>query len=115
MRESILTERQIKKYGITVRGSDSSGWWSEPYKAIIQPLRYKNKMYLESTRTEIGVNEGDYYLYIGPASHDLTALTSECYLHFEEKKCYIEKCEKVYLRDSTIYIWAILKKCVESE
>ena len=41
-------------------------------QGFIQPLRYKNKMYLYGVNTEIGYNSQGYYLYIGPPEHDLT-------------------------------------------
>ena len=43
----------FQKYGRSVFLSDE-GWNSPVFRAFLQPLRYKNKMYLECAYTEIG-------------------------------------------------------------
>lgn len=37
----------IERYGRSVSLSMEDGWHSPQFRALIQPLRYKNKMYLE--------------------------------------------------------------------
>ena len=66
----------IERYGRSVSLSMEDGWHSPQFRALIQPLRYKNKMYLEGVHTPIGIHDPGYYLYIGPAAHDVTKLSS---------------------------------------
>ena len=55
----------IERYGRSVSLSMEDGWHSPQFRALIQPLRYKNKMYLEGVHTPIGIHDPGYYLYIG--------------------------------------------------
>ena len=84
--------------------------YSQPHNAIIQPLRYKNKMYLADLHLPAGIGNMGYYLYLGSASVDITALQSEeVYIEAGGEKYFITKAEKVYFGENPIYIWAILK------
>ena len=61
-------ERIMNRYGRSVSAFDSDGNLIEKKKCFIQALRYKNKMYLEGTPTETGMDDAGYYLFLGPAS-----------------------------------------------
>ena len=63
---------EFKKWGRTLVIENTDSTRTAPFKGFIQPLRYKNKMYLYGVNTEIGYNSQGYYLYIGPPEHDLT-------------------------------------------
>ena len=69
MRKSDSLESLLKRYGRSVYIT-SEKLNSEIFNALVQPLRYKNKMYVAGTNTEIGLAEENYYLYIGPAGKD---------------------------------------------
>lgn len=102
------------RYGKSMRLSDGAGWYSPYFKAFLQPLRYKNKMYLEGTYTPIGRDTNGLYLYIGPADHDLTRLTRLARAHDSENREFvIQRAEKVYRGEKVFYIWAILKEVSE--
>ena len=89
-------------------------WHSELYNAVIQPLRYKNKMYLEDKRLELGVSDMSYYLYLGPANHDLSELNTNDYLvRADSRDFFITRAEKVYLGKNVFYIWAVLRRKTE--
>ena len=107
-------ERQLGKYGRQTVCGEGDGWRSSPYRAVIMPLRYKNKMYAESQYTEIGVSGQDIYTYIGPARHDLTKLGPGAFLLCGGAKYMIERSEKVNIGDECVYIWAILRKAAEA-
>ncbi|NMP37115.1 MAG: hypothetical protein GX051_03175 [Clostridiales bacterium] len=81
----------------------------EPYRAFLQPLRYKNKMYLEGVPTELGFNPQDYSLYIGPPERDLTVLPPEYRIRISGKYYKISKVEKVYSGTAPVYVWAVLR------
>lgn len=103
----------FEKYGqeIVLKGSDE---WSSPvFGGFIQPLRYKNKMYLNGVNTVIGFNSQGHYLYIGPPNHDLSQLTDEQWVEADGKKFTVDRCEKVYFKNEVVYIWAIIREMVE--
>lgn len=81
--------------------------------AFINPLRYKNKMYLYGVNTEIGYNSQGHYLYIGPPEPDLTAAQEGSYVACGSKKYRIDRAEKVYKGNEVFYIWAIIREMVE--
>ncbi|MBE6828522.1 MAG: hypothetical protein E7514_07980 [Ruminococcaceae bacterium] len=84
---------------------------SSVYKATIQPLRYKNKMYLNGEVNEIGHYGEGYYLYIGPAEISLDNLDEWSSIVTLDGIYYkIERSERVYFRDETVYTWAVLKE-----
>lgn len=110
----MTVEDGIKKYGLSVYITESL-WTSEVYKAFIQPLRYKNKMYMSGDFTEIGHYREGYYLYLGPAKHDLSALKDNAELHTADGKSYfIHRAEKVYLDEKALYVWAVIKEKVQA-
>lgn len=88
--------------------------WGEPFAGFIRPLRYKNKMYLYGVNTKIGYNSEGYYLYLGPPSPDLTAAEGMRLLCAGERYS-IDRAEKVLLGDEVFYIWAVIRRIVDSE
>lgn len=105
----------ISKYvGRDIYLIDSDNWKSKIFKAQIQPLRYKNKMYLDGIPTPIGTGLSGYYMYIGPESHDLSRLSKDGrVVDADGKKYIVSHSEKVFERQNTFYIWAILKETSE--
>lgn len=83
------------------------------YKSFLQPLRYKNKLYLRGKYTEIGKNGEDYYLYIGPAEYDISAVDAfNVRLVIGETDYVVYRTEKHYIGDEVIYIWAIVRPVI---
>lgn len=105
----------ISGVGRTVTAHQSNGWCSAPFKALIQPLRYKNKMYLDGTYTDIGRHTSGHYLYIGPSNHDISKLDDSAYLVSGGVKYMITRAEKCYLGERVTHIWAILRDMEEEE
>ena len=109
-------EQLFSSYGQSAVLEDSEEWSSNPFYCFIQPLRYKNKMYLDGVNTSIGFNNEGHYLYIGPPEHDLTLITdSNTWLKCHGQKYKIDRAEKVYIGSDVLYIWAIIRKIVEVE
>lgn len=105
----------MERYGQSVSLSTEDGWHSPRFKAFIQPLRYKNKMYLEGVHTSVGIHNPGYYLYIGPAAHDVTKLGEDVRLNaFGGERYQIDRAEQVYLGGEALYIWAILRSVTEA-
>lgn len=109
----MTVKAMLQKFGqdITCKGAD--GWSSETYGGFIQPLRYKNKMYLNGVNTVIGFNSQGHYLYIGPSDHDVTKLPEESWIESGGKKFTVDRAEKVYLKNEVVYVWAIIREIVE--
>jgi len=105
----------MDRFGRSLSIKNSDGWSTETFHAFIQPLRYKNKMYLYGVNTTIGFNNQGHYLYIGPPNHDLTVIGDDCYIECDGVKYQIDRAEKVYAGNELFYIWAIVRTIVEAE
>lgn len=106
---------EFEKWGRTLVIENTDSTQTAPFKGFIQPLRYKNKMYLYGVNTEIGYNSQGHYLYIGPPDPDLTAAPQNSYIAAAGKKFRVDRAEKVYNGDEIFYIWAIIREIVEIE
>lgn len=103
----------FEKYGQEVTLKTEDGWSSPIFGAFIQPLRYKNKMYLNGINTVIGFNSQGHYLYIGPPDHD--PKLDDGYIESNGQKFTVDRRERVYLKNEVVYIWAIIREIVEVE
>ena len=103
-------ERIMNRYGRSISIIDSCGNKVEEKKCFVQPLRYKNKMYLEGTPTEIGMNDAGYYLFLGPADMQLDKLGEKGFLSDGTKKYHIDRWEKIWFKETVFYLWAVLKE-----
>ena len=103
----------FEKYGQDITFKASDGWSSAIFGGFIQPLRYKNKMYLNGVNTVIGFNSQGHYLYIGPPDHDVAEMTGDKWIEAGGKKFTVDRSEKVYMKNEIVYIWAIIREIVE--
>lgn len=108
-----MTNNPFEPFGRTVALCDADGGELSAFKALIQPLRYKNKMYLDGIYTEIGFNSQGHYLYLGPPEPDLCLLAPGAYLSADGVHYQIDRAEKVYQNDKVFYIWAIIRTITE--
>ena len=107
--------KMLESYGNTVYISGADGWVSPLFKAFIQPLRYKNKLYQQGSFTPLGINKNNVYLYIGPDTHDLTKLDNSYRIRDNENKKYIiDRAEKITVKNSVVYIWAVIRQTTEA-
>ncbi len=104
--------RSIALYGddivVTVRGEPVNG------KAFIEPLRYKNRMYIGGKRIEPGYYDGGHYLYIGQHTIPLDDIHNTVISRGEEKFC-VKRAEMYKLGNESIYVWAIIVTYREKE
>ncbi len=105
----------LNRFGRRAYLTQRDGWTSTPFHCFLQPLRYKNKMYLYGVNTQIGYNAQGYYLYIGPPDHDPTLLSDGAQLEIGTERYRIDRAEKVYCGETLYYIWAIVRTVVEEE
>ncbi len=108
-------ENLMKRYGREMNLNLPDGWKSNTFYGFIQPLRYKNKMYLSGVNTQIGYNSEGYYLYIGPPEHDLTNIGEDARLSAGGVDYQVDRAEKVYRNGKVFYIWAVVRTVVVSE
>ncbi|MBQ9553081.1 MAG: hypothetical protein IJU96_10005 [Clostridia bacterium] len=110
-----MNKNLFEPFGRTVTLRDANGDTLNTFKALIQPLRYKNKMYLDGIYTEIGFNSQGHYLYLGPPEPDLCAAAAGDHLFADGISYQIDRAEKVYQNDKVFYIWAIIRTITEVE
>jgi len=110
-------KRMMERYGQQVKLClPENGGESEAYGAFIQPLRYKNKMYLGGVNTRIGFNREGYYLYLGPPAHDLTQLDPGMWIQLAtnpDERYTVDRAELVHFGDEPSHVWAIIRSMVE--
>lgn len=113
MRPAQQIKRQLERCGGDVYLLGDGGRKDGPFRALIQPLRYKNKMYLEGTHTPIGLNARGYYMYIGPADREISPGNGE-WLESGGVRYEIDRAESVSFRGEAVYRWAILRNITEA-
>lgn len=100
-------EKFLSRYGRTmklVKGEEET-----PFKGFLQPLRYKNKMYLSSVSTDLCYDSTGKYLLICPAEFDVgDADGYEAAISDGEKRFSADRCEMIYFGESAAYCWAIV-------
>ncbi len=101
MRESI--KRMIEKYGCTMRVPGGSEEW----RAVIQPLRYRNKLYVEEVSVPAGMIDRAAYLYIGLPENDLTVYPRGTLFECCGEIMTLTHTEVTRINDRDEYVWAI--------
>lgn len=100
----------INRYGSSVC-IDNNGEKTNT-KAFVEPLRYKNRIYVGGEYHRLGFRRTEKYLYIGTPDDKLIANTSV--IELKDCKYIVKRCENYYVNDSCIYVWAILVPYGES-
>jgi len=103
----------MERFGRQARLCLPDGWQSENYGAFIQPLRYRNRMYVGGTNTRIGFNSEGHYLYLGPPEHDLTQLGRDAWIQCGDESFTVDRAEIVHFGNEPSHIWAIVRSIVE--
>lgn len=81
--------------------------------AVIQPLLYKNKMYLGGKITPFGIRDDGHYLMIADIADKITdwgkVIVSNHAGKFSVKRAEVVSCGK-----DDLYIWAVITPCKEA-
>jgi len=101
----------LQQYGRLTRLFSPDNVEIDEYHAFIQPLRYKNKLYLYGVHTEIGYNSHGHYLYLGPAQYSLQEEGQT--MKIGDDLYRIERAETVHLAEEPLYVWAVIRRMVE--
>lgn len=81
------------------------------YSAIIQPLRYKNKMYLNGSQTEIGFEGRKQFLLLCPAGVVFDGYhRSEAMVILGGYRYLVDRAEAVKIGNKVVYNWAIVRR-----
>ncbi len=98
----------LEKYGLQGYVINDSEYIA--VKCFVQPMRYKNKMYLDSQYTKLGIIDETCFLYIGPPESALCEGT-EITLELTDGRLFTcSKTETVYCCNEPAYTWAILRQ-----
>ena len=97
-------DKEIGRFGslvsITQRGTCVNT------RAFLEPLRYRNKIYIGGEYHPLGFLRREKYLYVGKSSHRL--IENESVIEAQGSKYIVKRCETYYVKDTPIYEWAIL-------
>ena len=110
MRSDKIPAAIFSKMGLTLSIRKGSKTLSE-FNALLQPLRYKNKIYLRGVATELGYDSLKKYLLLSPADVDLSGIDgTEVSLYIGNMHLSIDHTETVYLGNEPYYNWSIVSK-----
>ena len=112
MAVNIFSPGLFEKYGVKMKYvvSDSKQK-SKDFFAFLQPLRYKNKLYLSGVPTELGYDGLNKYLLICPTDIEIGNIDGINYrLCFGDNAYGVDHFEVVYSHNQPLYIWAIVHK-----
>lgn len=76
--------------------------------AIIQPMRYKNKLYLEQERNELGFKDSECFLYLGPKEADFAGVERYTWIKTNDRSYNVSRADRIAIGGKTQYIWAVL-------
>lgn len=107
MRTVRQIRRALERFGVDVK--QLKGEEAVHTKALIQPMRYKNKMFLDGQITPIGEVDESCFLYIGLPVDYLKEHDTTSQIFFQDKAFIIVKMETIYFGDQPAYTWAILR------
>lgn len=94
----------IEKYGAAVR-IETDGVTTEG-RAFVEPLRYRNRVYIGGQYHLAGRDRKEKYLYVGTVKNALTEDRSV--VEANGAKYLVKRSELYYAGDVPVYIWAIL-------
>ena len=104
-----VKNRLFEKHGLSLLSTDGTDRVS--FSAFLQPLRYKNKIYLSGVPTELGYDGLNKYLLLAPPEIDIKYLEDDGFtLYFGSERFSTDHCEPVYLGKKKLYYWAIVHK-----
>ncbi len=96
----------IKRYGDTVL--IDTGRMTKEDKAIIQPLMYKNKMYIGGDVLPIGYLDKGHYQMTGPVGI-LGDSPGEVIITHRGSRYIVKRSETISASDEDLYTWAVLE------
>lgn len=96
----------IDRYGNSV--TVQNGGISLSTRAFIEPLRYKNKIYIGGRYHPLGEYNNEKYLYIGKPSVALSE--DETVIECAGERYIVKRAELYRVTDEPLYAWAIMAR-----
>ena len=75
-------------------------------RAFVEPLRYRNKIYIGGEYHQLGGLRREKYLYVGKPDHRL--IENETVIQTQDSQYIVKRCETYFVQDTPVYEWAIL-------
>ena len=100
----------IEKYGAPVT-IDNDGVVEEG-RAFVEPLRYRNRIYIGGQYHLAGLDRKEKYLYVGLVGNRLEEDRSV--IESNGAKYLVKRREVYYAGDVPVYVWAILQSYGET-
>ena len=75
-------------------------------RAFIEPLRYRNKIYIGGGYRTLGMKHSEKYLYIGIP--DVPLVKNKTIIERKDKKYLVKRVERYYVGEQIAYTWGIL-------
>lgn len=95
----------LRRYGKNLTITTENG--TAQVKGIIQPLLYKNKLYLGGKQLPYGYFDSGNYLLICPPEAKLPVIGT-AFVESEGRKFILKRSETVSAKSEDFYIWAVL-------
>jgi len=96
---------ELKRYGESITVNALKGRFF--VKGIIEPLLYKNKLYLGGKQLPDGFFDGGHYLLICPPEINLPVL-GDAFIEGGGKRYILKRSETVSIKSKALYTWAVL-------
>lgn len=94
----------INRYGSRVKIEHNGS--TVTANAFVEPLRYRNRIYIGGQRRTLGKAQRQSYLYIGNADHKL--IENKSVIETQGGKYIVKRSETYYVKNFPVYEWAIL-------
>ena len=107
-----IIKKLFKTFGcaVTVCSANVAPYTAQSF-GFLQPLRYKNKMYVDTQMTDLGLDDDGRYVYIGLPEPLLTSTADNGRtLEMGNQKFSVIRAENVFHQGKSLYVWAIIKK-----
>lgn len=75
-------------------------------RAFIEPLRYRNKIYIGGGYRTLGMKYSEKYLYVGIP--DITLVENKTIVKRKDNEYLVKRVERYYVGEQIAYTWAIL-------
>ena len=98
-------KNELEHFGEEITVTSKSG--TRLIKGILQPLLYKNKMYLGGKQVPSGFFDAGHYLLICPAYIKLPTV-GDVFLESKSGSFILKRSETVSINEKALYIWAVL-------
>lgn len=96
----------INRYGSSV--TVHNGGIAVKTRAFVEPLRYKNKIYIGGRHHELGIYNNEKYLFIGKPSDSV--VEDESIIECGGNKYIVKRHEIYRVGDEAVYNWAIMTR-----